>query len=42
MAGRLEYFFLICGLGTFGYLILTILSLLRQEYLRHKLRDSGR
>jgi phosphatidylglycerophosphate synthase len=40
--GWIEYFFLVYGLGTFGYLIFTILSLVRQEYLRHKLRSSGR
>ncbi len=39
--GWIEYFFLVYGLGTFGYLIFTIVSLLRQEYLRHKLRRSG-
>jgi phosphatidylglycerophosphate synthase len=39
--GWIGYFFLVYGLGTFGYLIFTIASLLRQEYLRHKLRRSG-
>jgi len=32
--GGLEYFFLFYGLGTFGYLIFTILSFFRQEYQR--------
>ena len=39
--GWIEYFFLVYGLGTFGYLVFTIVSLFRQEYLRQKLRDSG-
>jgi len=38
--GWIEYFFLVYGLGTFGYLIFTIVSLLRQEYLKHKWRGS--
>lgn len=40
--GWIEYFFLIYGLGTFGYLVFTIITLLRQEYLRHKLRGPER
>lgn len=39
--GGIEYFFLFYGLGTFGYLIFTVVSMLRQEYQRHKLGDSG-
>jgi archaetidylinositol phosphate synthase len=39
--GGIEYFFLVYGLGTFGYLIFTIKSMVRQEYQRQKLGDSG-
>lgn len=39
--GGIEYFFLFYGLGTFGYLIFTVISMLRQEYQRNKLGDSG-
>lgn len=40
--GWIEYFFLVYGLGTFGYLVFTIVSFLRQEYLRRRLGGSGR
>lgn len=39
--GWIEYFFLVYGLGTFGYLVFTILSLLRQEYLRRRVGGFG-
>ncbi len=39
--GGVEYFFLFYGLGTFGYLIFTIVSMFRQEYQRNKLGDPG-
>jgi phosphatidylglycerophosphate synthase len=40
--GGIEYFFLFYGLGTFGYLVFTIFSLLRQEYLKRRVGESGR
>jgi phosphatidylglycerophosphate synthase len=39
--GGIEYFFLIYGLGTFGYLVFTIVSFFRQEYFKQKFGPSG-
>jgi hypothetical protein len=39
--GGIEYFFLIYGLGTFGYLVFTIGSFFRQEYFKQKFGQSG-
>jgi archaetidylinositol phosphate synthase len=39
--GGIRYFFLFYGLGTFGYLVFTIVSLVRQEYLKRRLGESG-
>jgi hypothetical protein len=39
--GGIEYFFLVYGIGTFGYLAYTIMSFLRQEYFNQKGRGPG-
>jgi hypothetical protein len=40
--GGIEYFFLVYGLGTFGYLLFTVVSFFRRENLKGRLGASNR